>query len=876
MKVNDMGMTAKERRKYASKVEKIASGSFELITEKSPLSLVKDVLEHWAFRYYDVPELIHRLSRKVRNQSIPHIPLRFWRTAEKDVFELFDWTTVRLLGIFSNGAVSPTLPSKLFRLLTAEARGNAKAKLMWENVSTAVGRSALECAVSLESEEDPTFVRQVLAEFTGRWSVLFEQDLPSDFTKVPDWLWEVVPASEHIGVISYAKLSYSKWPTSLQTMQGVRHLLEWCVAEAENSASKVVAKMSDFQDIPFKFLTKKQLGKLLSWFENSARLEAAYQEEDLVFDHWVQNLYKVTWPDVLCWVWKFTPEAILEDKKWWDAQEFSFKAIFVPELYPQEFQAFLPDLPDLSEDIVWYSNEVKNQPRMLKLFRSMALYEIQNQHRDLSCSLVQQCEEAEMGGCGWQYLDEDILIDSDMWSNFRTAWERCGAMRSAGSLATFNKGANLLAKAIGVRSGFVESLQDPQRAVYFPCLTLAVFDAKISGCSWAEAFEARLMAIRGWRDACTYMSRGMSWRVFEARQRGEEVTYEMLAKGGMLGSEELEFNPWQKFPYATYQKLLAYAGYAGRKRLTPNQAKPAANIALIFGSDSDAALRFIQQNSKSKQTWRQVHDVGVSFTLPADFVPDKDFADFCLKHKGAAKHAEAFLLAKKKGIVFKSLEACRRYGREVLLGDVPPEYAYLRAFCADNDVESCRMRQTIDMAKNAKKKAYLPEVNLTSHEGDHLSLLPIGDLRALLIGEESGCCQALGGVGEDAATHSFVMPDSGVYTFRSPAGTLLAQSWVWMSEDRKGLVFDSIESRFDDKGTVKRVAELLLMFVQHAKTLGMNVYIGDTGYGMTKDVQKALGRLEEVEEIAEVETPTSMSTLDYSDAEDGCYLVVLK
>jgi hypothetical protein len=72
--------------------------------------------------------------------------------------------------------------------------------------------------------------------------------------------------------------------------------------------------------------------------------------------------------------------------------------------------------------------------------------------------------------------------------------------------------------------------------------------------------------------------------------------------------------------------------------------------------------------------------------------------------------------------------------------------------------------------------------------------LPDGDLRGLLLGEFTNCCQHLANQGADCAKHGFLSENGGFYVVaHKKTDQIVGQSWAWRG--KKGeLVFDSLES----------------------------------------------------------------------------------
>lgn len=73
--------------------------------------------------------------------------------------------------------------------------------------------------------------------------------------------------------------------------------------------------------------------------------------------------------------------------------------------------------------------------------------------------------------------------------------------------------------------------------------------------------------------------------------------------------------------------------------------------------------------------------------------------------------------------------------------------------------------------------------------------LPDGDVRGLLLGEFTDCCQHMAGQGSECAEHGFLSEDSGFYVVADAANDnkIVAQSWAWRGTKGE-LVLDSLES----------------------------------------------------------------------------------
>ena len=126
-------------------------------------------------------------------------------------------------------------------------------------------------------------------------------------------------------------------------------------------------------------------------------------------------------------------------------------------------------------------------------------------------------------------------------------------------------------------------------------------------------------------------------------------------------------------------------------------------------------------------------------------------------------------------------------------------------------------------------------------EGYKMRFLPRGDIRGLLLGEYTNCCQSLHSAGGTCAMSGFTDPDKGFVIVEKDC-VIIAQSWVWKSKNNS-LIFDSVESKGLEEERLNKVANLYLAFSRHINDgcgLINGVYIGKTGYGITKKIRKLL------------------------------------
>ncbi|MCD8562886.1 MAG: ankyrin repeat domain-containing protein [Alphaproteobacteria bacterium] len=150
------------------------------------------------------------------------------------------------------------------------------------------------------------------------------------------------------------------------------------------------------------------------------------------------------------------------------------------------------------------------------------------------------------------------------------------------------------------------------------------------------------------------------------------------------------------------------------------------------------------------------------------------------------------------------------------------KYAYKRgaenpelaAFCLDHGWDDEDFDEALKVIEKFRKKYNLTEgqspVNdnikggsipdiriegsLFGKEGYTFYKLPDGDVRGLLLGEFTNCCQHLANAGAPCAKHGFLSEQGGFYVVEEDKShQIVAQSWAWRG-DKGELVFDSLES----------------------------------------------------------------------------------
>ncbi|AZB41539.1 hypothetical protein CEF21_04075 [Bacillus sp. FJAT-42376] len=102
-------------------------------------------------------------------------------------------------------------------------------------------------------------------------------------------------------------------------------------------------------------------------------------------------------------------------------------------------------------------------------------------------------------------------------------------------------------------------------------------------------------------------------------------------------------------------------------------------------------------------------------------------------------------------------------------------------------------------------------------------ILEPDDHKQVILGYLTVCCQRLNGSGEASMMEGLINPESGFLVFEKNSN-LLAQSWIWLSEDGAVLVLDSIE--FAENRSAGDIVELLRLWLKKASYPNIQLGIG--------------------------------------------------
>lgn len=182
---------------------------------------------------------------------------------------------------------------------------------------------------------------------------------------------------------------------------------------------------------------------------------------------------------------------------------------------------------------------------------------------------------------------------------------------------------------------------------------------------------------------------------------------------------------------------------------------------------------------------------------------------FFLPNKGEVKGLDSFLLKnadrhiKDLEIVCENWETMTPEDKQMNFKELIAKlksYVYPKAKSKDFAIESAKYGISKDAYNNYENR-YLaaqalndfhPEVKI-SKEGYTGQFLRRSDVRGVYLGNYTNCCQHPNGVGKACAWYGLENPNSGFFVVTDKQGEILAQSWVWSTQE--GICFDNVEAK---------------------------------------------------------------------------------
>lgn len=310
------------------------------------------------------------------------------------------------------------------------------------------------------------------------------------------------------------------------------------------------------------------------------------------------------------------------------------------------------------------------------------------------------------------------------------------------------------------------------------------------------------------------------------------------------------------FKTSLYKRIFQELGYGERVNekngtisfnFVEGELTPLFRLVRLFG-DYCTIRNWVTKRHGFEWSSKGVHDAG-QFDLPGidEEWDHSGWAALVLKSPRVIKYSNMFATLENQNQrkVCASFEALKRQillqGRIKIKGPVQEKCAQI---CLDNDLDQEILKSLIAATAKNQPKSYeqIPFVLVKAEQlglpSDwEFSKLQHDDITGLILGKLSGCCQSIGGAGEDSAIAGYTESTSGFYVVRKK-GRIIAQIWAWRSQD-DDIVLDSIESLSREPEVLKIIAKLIFEGAKRIAQSGLGIkscMIGDTGSGITREV----------------------------------------
>lgn len=121
--------------------------------------------------------------------------------------------------------------------------------------------------------------------------------------------------------------------------------------------------------------------------------------------------------------------------------------------------------------------------------------------------------------------------------------------------------------------------------------------------------------------------------------------------------------------------------------------------------------------------------------------------------------------------------------------------------------------------------------------------LDAGDLRALSIGDEINCCQYVSGHAGSCSKATYRETDFGVFVVEQKdkrGSKPLAESAIWLNDQKNVIVIDSIEGQRKDAVSYEKIANVYYKAILQWIAEGKKVAISNTDYGLTVQIRRKI------------------------------------
>ena len=232
----------------------------------------------------------------------------------------------------------------------------------------------------------------------------------------------------------------------------------------------------------------------------------------------------------------------------------------------------------------------------------------------------------------------------------------------------------------------------------------------------------------------------------------------------------------------------------------------AFQAAVLFGDDQ-TALRYLKKHGSSGK--QPLHDVIYQLHFPKNIFDENDQVNPNIDWdawRGAVmmhgpKMARLFKFADKvtpirsscgkNWLYNETLAEVAKHSYERAKENLELSTLFMSHVLDEEDFEDAL--DLIDKFNKANKKSCIPDISFTLPNGMTYKKLADGDIRGLVLGEITDCCQTINNHGDDCVRHGFLSKNGGFYVVLDKKGEIIGQSWAWLGRGNE-LVLDSLES----------------------------------------------------------------------------------
>ncbi len=286
-----------------------------------------------------------------------------------------------------------------------------------------------------------------------------------------------------------------------------------------------------------------------------------------------------------------------------------------------------------------------------------------------------------------------------------------------------------------------------------------------------------------------------------AFMRASERWQKTVRRDPPLGCEDFPSSYYRGRTFETVAEILRSEGYAGE------HANKAAMQATALFQSEERVLQYLEL--WGKQSRAPLHDLVYALSYPyrerepvARNRDMNDWGDAVLKcGPEMEKIFSAFgnqLEGPEKSDDGKSWSLARTRDKAAL-------FAYARAHVNPSlatlffkhSIGPERFEHALELTSAPMQKKDIPDISIDGEKfgmpGGKFVRLPDGDLRGLILGELTDCCQSVDKAGHDCAVHGYSSPNGGFYVVQNADEKIIAQTWAWRGTKGE-MCFDTLET----------------------------------------------------------------------------------